>query len=121
VDAGDRPDSCGAQGLLGRVHEIELAPTDDLCAVPLAEGGGDLLADLVAAGPDPGADHGGELAPAELAGGRLDDAAEEAPPADMEGGDRGSAPVRAGERHREAVGGEDEERLAGLVRPDPVA
>ena len=52
---------------------------------------------------------------------RCDDALEQPAPAGVEDGDGGLARAGARERDRQAVGGEREDRQAGLVGPEPVA
>ena len=110
----------GAERPLGRAPEVEPAVVHDSRAEPLAERIRHLLPDLVAARPDARADRGGEPA-AECRGAALDDPGEQAPPADVECGDRRPCAVRPCERDRQAVGGEDEQRLAGRIRPEAVA
>src|SRR5918911_4315850 len=83
-----------AKRALGARPEVELAPRDDVGAEAGAERVGDVFSDLVAAGPDRRADDRCRPA-AERRHPRLDDAGEQAAPADVENGDRRPLAVRA--------------------------
>src|SRR5262245_27094966 len=120
VRASHVRDSCGAQGALGGGPEVEPPVPHHLVTVTLAERRGDLLPDLVAARTDPGADRRRERASSERCDSASDDPAQQAAPADVQRRDRGRPAVGAGNRDRQAVGGEDEQRLSGRVGPEPV-
>src|SRR5690349_13692485 len=104
VEAVDAVDARGPESPLGARPEIEAPVTDDVVAEALAERRRHLLPHLVAAGPDPGADRGGEAPSAEGLDPRGDDALEQPAPAGMEHCDRRLSLVRARDRDRQAVG-----------------
>ena len=118
MDVGD---AGGVQRPLGGGPEVEPAVADDVGAEPLAERPRDLVSDLVAARADSRADRRSQLRVSERGDGARDDSREQAAPADVQRRDRRRPAVRAGDRDRQAVGGEDEQGLAGRVRPEPVA
>src|SRR5207302_674635 len=81
------PDPRGAERSLGARPEVEAALVDDIVTEALTEWRRDLLPHVVAARTDARPNCGGELAIPEGARSRLDDACEQAAPADMEDGD----------------------------------
>ena len=93
---------------------------DDLGPEALAERPGHLVAHLVAAGADARPDRSGDRPVAERGDAGLGDPGEQAAPAGVQDGDRGR-PVRTRERDREAVGREQHDAAARLVRPEAVA
>jgi hypothetical protein len=107
--------------MLDGAPEVEVPAAQDPVAEALAERLRDLVAHLIAARTDPRPDHRSEGPGAERGGGALHDPAEEPSPADVEGGDRRLPAVPPGQRNRQAVGREDEERLPRRVAPDAVS
>src|SRR5207247_7358518 len=104
----------------GCLPEVELPAAHDPGAKALAVRGGDLIADLVAAGADRRPDRRGH-GPAERGHARLDDAGEQPDPARMQDADRRRSSVLADERDRQAVGGERKDGQPRLIGPEPVA
>src|SRR5207248_5297250 len=89
-----------AQRLIGGSRQVELAEANDVASEEGPERPGHVLADLVAAGPDRGADGGRDRGPADGGDPRLDEACEEAAPAGVENAQRRPASVHAGEGDR---------------------
>ena len=121
VEPRDLGNAHGVERLLGCAPEVELAVAHDRHTETVAKPGGDVVADLVAARADSGPDHRGEASSVQRGRSRLDDSLEQAAPAHVDGRDRGLLALPAHERDRQAVGREDEQGLAGHVRPEAVA
>src|SRR4030095_1003583 len=100
--------------------EVELPAAHDPAAKALAVRGGDFLADLVAAGADRRPDRRGHP-PTERGHAPLDDAGEQPDPPRMQTAARRRGSVLAGERDRQAVGGERQDGQPRLIGPEPVA
>src|SRR5688572_4504458 len=108
------------QRSLRREAEVEVAAVHHPVAKPRAKRLGHLLAHLVAARPDPGADRRGDPVPRRRGDAFGGNAAQKTTPADVE--DR--EPRRSGgasERDGKAVRGDEHERAARPVRPETVA
>ncbi len=120
VEPLDLRDAGLPQLSFGRVPEIKLPAAHDPGAKTLAVRGGDLLADLVAAGADRRPDRRGD-APIERGYARLDDAGEQPDSAGMQDADRRRGSVLADEHDRQAVGGKRQEGQPRLIGPEPVA
>src|SRR4051794_16888142 len=121
VDPVDARAAGGAKGAFGGAPEVELAVAHEPEAERATKRRRHLLAHLVAAGADPGPDDGAHEAAAECLHAGRGDAAEQPAPTRVQDGERGLAAVCPRKRDRQAVGGEREQRQAGLVRPEPVA
>src|SRR5215203_4544180 len=108
------------RGLLRGSPEVELAFAEDSVSEAVPEPVRDLLAHLVAAGPDRRADHRGE-AGADHFSSRFDDAVDQSAPARMDDREGRLRAVRPRHRHQHAVGAESEHRDPRLVRPDRIS
>ena len=115
VDAFDRRDSGAAQGALGGGPQIEMTFDRQV----RVEARRDLVADFVAARPDRRTDHCRGLA-SDRGDARGDDAAAQPTPAGMHEREAALA-VRPRDRDRQAVRGERQHRLSGLIAPQSVA
>ena len=120
VDALDRVDPAVAQDSLRGGPEIEVAPAHRARAEASSIRMGDVAADLVAARPDAGTDHGGKARVAQGGDPGLEDSLEQAEPAGVQQRKRRLA-VLTNHRHREAVSRQLQHRNAGKVGPQPVA
>jgi hypothetical protein len=120
----DPRDGCGpdrAQSLLRGAPEVEAPAADDPVAETLAERFCNVVAHLETARTDSRPDHRGKAGGSEGGGGAFHDPAEEASPPDVKGSDRRLPPVRPGQRDRQAVGRDDQERLPARVAPEAVS
>ena len=114
------PIPASSEGALDSERQVQVPAAHDLRSKALAVGSRDLLPHLVAARPDRRSHSGSEPSASECGGSALDDSGQQALPADMQERQPGVA-LRPAERHRGAVCGHEQHRLARTVAPEAVA
>src|SRR5919198_4036442 len=119
VDPLDCRDARFAQGSFGRRRNVEVSPANHVGAEPRAICLADVLADLVAARSDPWPDHRLGHARAKRCHAGAGDPFQQPEPAGVEEHES-RRPAGRDERDRQTVGGEFQERQAGLVGPEAV-
>src|SRR5262249_4445945 len=119
VYALDGFDAGLAQDPLRRGPEVEVAAAQHVVAEAVAIRTGDVVADLVAARPDPRTDRGRETLASEGRDAGLDDSFEQSHPSRVKQGER-RTPCRTRERDRETVRRQLQHRHTRVVGPQPV-